>query len=361
MKRLRFKFVGGLVFAAAALLVGCAASQSSSGVSGGLPQNGNTIPLWLQRDAALAVPHYVQRPVHTDHGSSWMLPQKKGDKSPLIYAGSDQTNDVYVYDYSSGKLVGTLTGFDGPYGLCVDAKGDVYVTNFDAGNAVEYAHGGSKVLNTYESGGTPIGCSVDAKGDVAVTSFDPGEATVFAGGDPSKGTTYNGACTYVWTMGYDNHANLIGVGETSSGTRCYEGLLSGGTSITSLSFSGTIDFPGGSMWDGKYIALGDQKAGGTFNTGMIQASLSGSTLTSHGETILTCPGSGDADTANPFIVGKKNTPINDRQGRVVVGSSCNDGSGLGLCYWHYPKGGDPFRKHSSEVCGEYGIAVSLGT
>ena len=359
MKGLRFGFVGGLAFAAAVLFAGCAASQSSTGVSGALPQNGNAIPLWLQRDAALAVPHYVQPPVHPDRGRSWMLPQKEGDKSALIYAGSDQTNDVYVYDYASGKPVGTLTGFDGPYGMCVDAKGDVYVTNFDAGNAVEYAHGSTKVLNTYDSGGTPIGCSVDAKGDVAVTSFDPGEVTVFAGGDPSKGSTYSGACTYVWTMGYDNRDNLIGVGETSSGARCYVGLLSGGTSITSLSFSGTIDFPGGTMWDGKYIALTDQEAEGTFNTGIIQASLSGSTLTSRGETILTCPGSSYSDTANPFIVGKKNTPISDRQGKVVIGSSCDPGTGFGLCYWHYPKGGDPFRKHSTEVCGGYGVAVSL--
>ncbi len=91
MKGLRFGFVGSLVFAATALLVGCAVSQSSTGLSGGLPQNGNAIPLRLQRDAALAVPHYLQRPVHPDRGSSWMLPQKKGDKSALIYAGDDST------------------------------------------------------------------------------------------------------------------------------------------------------------------------------------------------------------------------------------------------------------------------------
>jgi hypothetical protein len=168
-----------------------------------------------------------------------MLPQKK--KSVLIYAAGG--SGVDVYDYSDGKLVGTLTGIDGPEGGCVDAKGDVYIATVD-GEILEYAHGGTKVLNTYSPGGELVGCSVDSKGDLAATSFDPGEAVVFAGGDPKKGTTYTGACTYLWSMGYDRSGNLIGVGETSSAGRCYPALLAGATSMSSLSFSGTIDFPG---------------------------------------------------------------------------------------------------------------------
>jgi hypothetical protein len=229
-----------------------------------------------------------------------------------------------VYDYSNGKLVGTLTGFDGPYGGCVDAKGDVYITTFDGGNAVEYAHGGTKVLNTYDSGGTPIGCSVDSKGDVAVTSFDPGEAVVYAGGDRNEGTTYSeAACTYVWQMGYDHRGNLIGVGESSSGGRAYCALLSGAKSMSSLSFSGTIDFPGGTMWDGKYIALGDQEAGGTFETGIYPSTLRGSSLSPVGSGVTltdTCY-NGYTDIVSPFIVGKKNTPVSDKQGKVVVGTN----------------------------------------
>jgi hypothetical protein len=50
-----------------------------------------------------------------------MLPQKKGARSTLIYTADDETSDVYVYDYSDGKLVGMLKGFDEPYGGCVDA------------------------------------------------------------------------------------------------------------------------------------------------------------------------------------------------------------------------------------------------
>jgi hypothetical protein len=347
MKQVCFGY-GGLLFACVAV-AGCGGGAMSPGLG-----SNATAPSAAMRTLAMTVARYVQPVVRTDFGKSWMLPQKKGTKA-LIYAGDEETNDVYVYDYSDGKLVGTLTGFDEPYGMCVDAKGDVYVANFGAGNAVEYAHGGTTVINTFDSGGTPIGCSVDSKGDVAVTSFDPGEVTVFAGGDPSKGATYTGSCTYLWSMGYDHRGNLVGIGETSSGGRCYVGLPSGSKSMEALSFSGTIDFPGSTMWDGKYIALTDQEADGSDNTGMIEATLSGSTLKSHGEAILTCA-SGFSDAVNPFVVGKKNTPVNEQQGKVVIGSGCDGGIG----FWHYPKGGDQFKDYSGDT-DSYGAAVSLGT
>jgi hypothetical protein len=346
MKTLGFR---GLLFSAVALLGGCAGLQPSTGAPGSLPQSGN---------ATKTMPHYVQQPVHTAHGSSWMLPQKKN--SVLIYAaGSD---DVYVYDYSDGKLVGTLTGI-GADGGCVDAKGDIYMAEFSNGEVVEFAHGGKTPINTYSPGGEPIGCSVDSKGDLAVSSFSPGEAIVFAGGNPKEGATYSGACTYQWTMGYDRSGNLIGVGETSSGGRAYCALLSGATSISSLSFSGTIDFPGGTMWDGKYIALGDQEAGGSFNTGIYPATLTGSTLSPVGSEITftdTCDND-YTDIVDPFIVGKKNTPVNKQQGKVVVGTNswCTGSGSAGIEFWHYPKGGNPFKTYSKDS-GTV-LAVSIGT
>jgi hypothetical protein len=346
----------GLPFAAVALLAGCAGLQSSSGAPGAVPQSGS---------APRLMAHYVPQPVQSDHGRSWMLPEKK--KSVLIYAVGTSGGGVDVYDYSDGKLVGTLTGFDEPYAGCVDAKGDVYITNYGAGTVVEYAHGGTKVINTYDSGGNPSGCSVDSKGDLGVSIFDPGEAVVFAGGNPKKGTTYSGGpCTYLWPMAYDHSGNLIGVGETSSGSRAYCALLSGGTSMSSLSFSGTIDFPGATMWDGKYIALGDQEAGGTFQTGAYPSTLAGSVLSPVGSEVTftdTCYND-YTDITNPFIVGKKNTPVNDKQGKVFVGTNlwCVDGgtgNGSGIKFWHYPQGGKPFKTYSQDP-GPV-LAVSIGT
>jgi hypothetical protein len=127
--------------------------------------------------------------------------------------------------------------------------------------------------------------------------------------------------------------------------------------MTALSASGiTIVFPGGTMWDGKYIAVGDQEANGGFGTGIYEASLTGSTLTSHGEALLTdtCD-SNYADVVNPFILGKKNTPVNDRQGKVVPGANLDCGT---VNLWHYPKGGNPFKTYEGIEGG--GVTISIG-
>jgi hypothetical protein len=133
--------------------------------------------------------------------------------------------------------------------------------------------------------------------------------------------------------------------------------------MSSLSFSGTIDFPGGTMWDGKYITLGDQEAGGTYNSGVYPSTLKGSALSPVGsEVTFTDTCYHDYSDIHPFIVGKKNTPINDHQGKVVVGTNswCVDGGGgSGIEFWHYPEGGDPFKSYSKDS-GTV-LAVSIGT
>jgi hypothetical protein len=82
-------------FAAAAFLAGC-----SGGSQSGAALSPPVLPLSLwkgqgdyaQRDAALTMPHYVQRPVHPDRGRSWMAPNAKNDKE-LLYVGDDEIND----------------------------------------------------------------------------------------------------------------------------------------------------------------------------------------------------------------------------------------------------------------------------
>jgi hypothetical protein len=362
MTRLHVGFVWA-PFAAAATLAGCGVlrqAQDDMPPSVGVP--GTALG-----DAALTMPHFVRGNVHPDHGSSWMDPaygiNGARRKSRLLYVGDDSTNDEYVYDYNSGKQVGALTGFDGPYGGCVDAKGDIYVANFDGGNVVEFAHGGTTVLNTYNSGGEPIGCSVDARGDVAATSFSPGEVTVFARGNPSNAKTYNDPdCELLSTMGYDDKGNLIGEGENTSIDVC--ALLAGAKSMTTLTTKGIFtDFPSGTMWDGKYFVLVDQEATGMFGGWLIQARLRDTTLTEVGRTVLSddCH-SGYVDIADPFVVGKKNTPVNNRQGTVVLGPNlwCAD-DGARVDYWHYPAGGFPFKRLPSVPADPYGAAVSIGT
>jgi hypothetical protein len=74
----------------------------------------------------------------------------------------------------------------------------------------------------------------------------------------------------------------------------------------------------------------------------------------HGETVLTDNCYCDyVDLFNPFIVGKTNTPVNRRQGKVVLGS-CG-----GVAFWHYPAGSYPFKTRPNSPV--YGLMVSLET
>jgi hypothetical protein len=360
------KYAVGVTLAAA-MLAACSSGGSSYGPSGVAPSGHQTglTQLSKMQNAALTMPHFKAGPVHTDHGKSWML-QSASKKSALLYVGDWATNDVYVYDYPSGAAVGTLTGFDAPYGQCVDKKGDVFIGNFYAGTTVEYAHGGTSVKNTFNGVGEPIGCSVSAKGDLAVTSFSSGGVTVFAGSDPSKGKSYSDPCSYQWALGYDKAGDLLGVGESNSIEVC--ALMSGASSMSTLSMSGiTIDFPGGTTWDGKYIALGDQEATGTFLTGVWPSTLSGTTVTAVGSEISfsdTCY-SNYVDDVNPFFTngkGKNITPKSKKQAKSMVGPNlwCFDAGAGKVDYWAYPAGGGTSGSLSPSPNEPYGASVSIG-
>jgi hypothetical protein len=275
-----------------------------------------------------------------------MLPKARA--ATLVYAVDATTGEVNVYDYANGQQVGTISGdFIVSAAGCVDARGDVFLTA--AGNVMEYAHGGTTPLRTYTPGhGTIVGCSVDEKGDLAISTSTPGGVVIYAKGNPNHSATYsNSECEEQAAMGYDDKGDVIGAGKYDYVEVC--AVLARARQETTLSTSGmTINSPNGTMWDGKYIAVSDGEAGSEKeDTGIYEATLSGSNLTSHHEVLLT-------DTCyrglnfvlNPFILGKKNTPGNDRQGSVVVGVNdfCfESGSGGGLEYWHYPKGGNPYK------------------
>jgi hypothetical protein len=101
---------------------------------------------------------------------SWMAPDAK--KQDLLYISDVSDNEVTVYSYPSGKLEGTLTGFEVPTGLCSDKAGDVFVTDFEASEILEYAHGGTTPIATLSDPGQwPSGCSVDPMtGNLAVSN-----------------------------------------------------------------------------------------------------------------------------------------------------------------------------------------------
>ncbi len=303
-------------------------------------------------------------PMHSAQRQSWMSPLA-AKKTKLLYVSAFNGSDVTVYDYPSGKQVGTLTGFTSPAGQCVDAKGDVYIADSGSGAVDEYAHGGTKVINTYQTSGDAFGCSVDKDNDLAVTdflgkSYSAGSVTVFPKGS-SKGTVYADPadCHYIWTAGYDAKGNLVMVAENqASETVTYCALLKGSKSLTTLAANGfAIYSPDTTMWDGKYIALGDQQLGGGLQSGIIEASLSGSTLTFHAQVTLSdgCD-AGYTHVVGPFIIGRKNTPVNDKQADAIAGA--NEFCSADFRLWHYPKGGNPYKTFTFQSGGQ---SVSIGT
>ncbi len=332
---------------AAALLAGCGGSQPPGAMPATSPGNESGLTaLSASRLISLTIPHYVARPVHRPT-KTWMSPGAKSMKR-LLYISDAETSSVFVYDYSSGKEVGDLTtDIDGPYGQCVDKKGDVYISSFASSETVEYAHGGSAPIAEFSSsGGYPVGCAVDRQGDLAVANLysASGLATLFVWihGEGTPTEYQDNDCLNMYPPGYDDNGNVIVecvYNPNSYNISVVCALLKDATSMTTLSFNQSIGFASGTMWDGKYIALGDQDHDIMGETAIYQASLSGSTLTLEGTTVLeaTC---GD-DVVQPFIVGEKNTPINKKQGKVLIGASrdCIDT----IPFWHYPASGDPFK------------------
>ncbi len=99
------------------------------------------------------------------NAGSWMA-SDAAKQSSLLYVSNQGARDVTVYTYSDGndlRLVGTLSGFDKPSGMCTDKSGDVLVTDSYARRIYRYRHGGTKRVEIIQERGTsiPNSCAVD--------------------------------------------------------------------------------------------------------------------------------------------------------------------------------------------------------
>lgn len=296
---------------------------------------------------------------HASFERSWVLPEAKNDD--LLYISDLIAQVVDIYTYRRHKLVGTLTGFFNPQGLCVDKAGDVYVTN-DTSDGVhqisEYAHGSTTVLRTInDPDGRANGCSVDPKtGNLAVTNLwgasdRQGNVAVYAHASGSPKTYSNPNIYYYYYCGYDNHGNLFVDGETYGSVFGLGQLPKGGNTLNFITVDQTIYLPGGVQWDGKYLAVGDQVAvKHGFTSTIYDFAISGSAATTVNTMVLT----GSNEVAQfwiPFV----DTSRKHRVGKLLIGPNQN---GADTLIWDYPSGGNPIQTISGET-DPIGATVSL--
>jgi hypothetical protein len=288
---------------------------------------------------------------HHDLGGSWILPEAK--KSDLLYISDLIAQVVDIYTYGHGyKLVGELTGFFNPEGLCVDKTGNVYVTN-DTSRGVyqitEYAHGSTSPIRTInDPDGRANGCSVDpTTGNLAVADFwGPseiiGNVAVYQKATGTPTSYSNSNIFYDYYCAYDDKGNLFVDGETEGSVFGLGELAKGGNSLNFINIDQTIYLPGGVQWDGKYLAVGDQVAvKHNFTSTIYQFSINGSQATTVNTMVLT-----DSSQVAQFWIPRIHDGAKREYGDRLIAPNQD---GKDTLFYDYPSGSDPYATISGET------------
>jgi hypothetical protein len=335
------------VVAASSILSACSMGGSPSTGFGGTPNSdtmhsGDNLAESLRRTMASGTV-LIRRP--RTRAFNVFHPKKK--KSPLLYVSDIITDTVEVYDYSSGKEVGSATGFVDPYGECSDKEGDAYVTDFGAGTVTMFTYGSTTGTTVASGLKEPIGCSVDRHGDLAVSQYQgarqgKGSVIIYKAGSRT-GTAYTGP-HLTWPPSFDTKGNLFVEGEKGScgSVICISELPAGGKSFTTVTLSGaTITFPGSVELNQGKLEFGDQDYNGNHTTAIYSATCSGSTCTVTATTNLTdnCTSNTYDDTVQWAEYSMKPNLQSKGKVREVAGGNIDCSSRFNI--WRFPSGGNP--------------------
>ncbi len=283
MKILGLSRYASVVCVSIVLLAACSSggSQSSIGVPNAIPQTSAIVP-------------------YAAHGKSWMAPGAE-KQTNLLYISNWGTDDVTVYTYLDGSglvLVGTLTGFSLPTGLCTDRAGNVWITDYGSRKIFEYAHGGTTPIFTItEFEAFPYDCAVDpTTGNLAVSNqhpnakFDPhGDVKVYPKGRrPGKIYTTSGGFGDTYFVTYDDKSNLYVDAspcfysyckDEAGGPGLYR-LANRGSAFKRLTLKGaTLYEPIAINWIKPALLLGDRNFANQGTSGAYKLLVSGSTAT----------------------------------------------------------------------------------
>jgi hypothetical protein len=315
------------ICAAVAMLVGCGESQPPPGAQGVIPQ----------RRAITQ---------HAERGKSWMLPEAQSED--LLYASDVRNNVVDVYSYPRGSLVGALTGFRQPEGLCVDKASDVFIADLQNSRIVEYGHGDETPKATLSDPGYyPNDCSVDpTTGNLAVTNLDPttgsgeGNVLIYVNASGAPRVLIDSRVYYYLYCSYDNKGNLYIDGNAASlGISRFDELPVGLDRFKTIGIRwtprATKPQASGILWDERRLAISD----------------------------LRHDTSSDVYEVNPTtrrIV--KNAPLEGSinvYGFWIHGTTLIGPNDSAIQFWRYPGGGAPIKTITNEGAVFVGGTVSV--
>ncbi len=274
---------------------------------------------------------------HPGAGRSWMKPS---GGSKLLYIADSGSGTVKVYTYPGLAYDGELTGFSEPLFDCADKAGNVWIVDYVAGQAEEFAHGGTSPIRTLSGLSNPYECSVNRKnGDFAVaenlesSSVHLGEVAVFhqPSGPPSVYSDSNFGL--IDGVTYDDSGNLFVDGYTPGDAFHYAKLPAGSSTFHEITLSQTPSAPGKVLWDGQYVDIAD-----------------------YGDTIYQTQGANVVDTIH---VNLKNATLRgfcvdaSRQRIVATDAYANQ---VGV--FNYPAGGAALKKIKSGLNTPWDVVLS---
>jgi hypothetical protein len=196
-----------------------------------------------------------------------MRPASNGGSGDLLYVSDSGTNRVYVFSYPDGTLVQTLTGFNTPLRECSDVAGNVFITNTNDSEVLEYAHGGNAPIATLrDPDQLPVDCAVDPlTHDLAVTNYGQkgshvGSVSIYADGKgKAKKRRDAGTLAYLFCT-YDDVGDLFVTGLDYKYNLVFLELPKGKSAFVKISLKQNFTGWGGVQWDGRNVTIGDGAA-----------------------------------------------------------------------------------------------------
>jgi hypothetical protein len=270
----------------------------------------------------------------------------------LLYI-SNAAGNVAVYRYWKRTFVGLLSGFKSPKGECVDAAGDVFITDSGLAKIRVYAHGGTKPIRVLaDPGYEPYSCSVDPKnGNLAVANSASGrsEGGIAIYRHAAGHAKFYGPIQDLpnpIAVGYDSKGNLLIASVLNQSEYRYGSfalLPKGAQSFIAVKLS---QISSGSLfqdvtsvqWDGQYWAI-------AYNGQIFRYTIAG-TGDSTFEGALSLPGLGYGQ--GQFWI------YTTAGGSQIVGTNPNSNAAY---YWHYPAGG-AIATITGYLNQPYGVTVS---